>query len=180
MRNLGFGLTLGALLALSLGAQLTKTHKPDTPASANMNPGRYVQMLRCDNSDSIAGTNEPGTGESCAPGDYSKFLNATGYTSVCFIAHEYGGGTAELRGWSCEIDPATGSLDESPANMATAADPNPLCRNLTAAALDNGETWEGVQKGQVCIDGVALGHLVIELNDCVGDCDLTAGVRVAR
>lgn len=178
------GLLVGGLLTASSAlaqGQLTDSYVRISKTT------EYVsyQPIRCDNSAAIAGADSPTSGETCVSGDYSKPYDARGYKNLLVQYWEYGGGSGQVFVWSCNQAvgaPGTfgGVGSEPPANAPSAADPEPLCVELAAGA--GVADFDGLTTGTVMLNlsNQVLNWIVIEIQDCTGDCDGTVMVGLGR
>lgn len=180
------------LLLLALGLVLGITWTPawlwaaaaqisDSRGNVDTGPSYvYRQLVRCDNSASIAGTSDSG-GETCESGDWSLPLDCRGAKDVTLYFYEYGAGSGEAKLWDCIQSTGfdTFAAAEDPTAAPSAADPDPLCVDVTAGA---GVTVIGTTAGvqRVTFENLNPAYLVGEIQDCTGNCDSTLAVSCRR
>lgn len=158
-------------------------------SSGNMRPGFIeAQLFRCDNSGSLTATPVPADGVTCESGDWSKAVDARGYSQVTINMYEYGTGSADVKLWNCinplgstNYNPRGGDISgvdvpgiEDPSGLPTASDPDPMCFDLTNATTVDGSTTS------VTFTDQGLSYLVGEINTCTGNCDLTYTILVNK
>lgn len=179
--------TLGLLLLLpvagwGVAAQLSTTFQQLTFTPTF----REALLIRCDNSGSLTGADTP-AGETCESGDWSLPLDCRDMTHLKARFYEYGAGSGEAKIWSCIRLGGAGTNDggtvpgtEAPGGSPSAADPDPLCVDLTAGA---GITdFDGLTTGtiELNLSDQSLDSIVGEIEDCTGDCDSTLVVSCSR
>lgn len=189
MKTWIYWIVLVALLApasaWAAAGQLTTSFEQRANSDAHFE----VQLIRCDNSAAIAGSGPVG-GETCESGDWSRVVDARGYTNVSIGFFEYGGGSGAAKLWNCmsvpggpPAAPSTvgGSVPgtEAPGEAPSAADPDPLCVSLDdAAGVSIVGTAATVQS--LNISDQVLHFLVGEIDDCTGECDSTLFLSLGR
>jgi len=166
-------------------AQLTTSYEQ----RANNEYHFEAQLIRCDNSASIAGSGPVG-GETCTSGDWSKPVDCRGKTNISINYFEYGGGSGIAKVWDCMYVPggpaaspstAGGSVPgtEAPAGTPDGTDPDPLCVSLDdAAGISLVGTAATVQK--LNLSNQELHYIVGEIDDCTGNCDASLFVSCGR
>jgi len=143
---------------------------------------RRWQAVRCED----GGTgNTPGQGEPCEAGDWTNAMDCRDYPNVSVTHFDYSdAGSSDVKVWNClaldfpDTDTTDGDTDptilgsEAP-GLGNAADPDPLCVDLSSAVTIDG-TASGVQ--YFSLQGVKLDHIVIEVDACT-TCDTTTIVQ---
>jgi len=150
--------------------------------TANSSTYRAVQLIRCNEGTAAADANSL-TGEQCEAGDWSrKSLDCTGMATVTVKYIEYGtSSTAKV--WSClrrDGDLTAGGTEpgeEDPSGTPTAADPDPLCIELSAVAGVTLSGTTGTSQGFTLPGG--YDYLVGEI-DAASSSDSTLFVSCSR
>ena len=186
------GLLVGLLVpGVALAqAQLTSSYDGRVDSETH----REAQLIRCDNSTSIADTNPasdtPIGGETCVSGDWSKPLDCRGQKNLSVFYFEYGAGSADAKIWDCLSIPGTtvtapstlgGTIPgtEAPGGTPSAADPDPLCVSLDdAASITIDGNNPGIQLFR--LDNQDFHFIVGEINTCTGNCDSTLVASCGR
>lgn len=167
-----------ALVVPSLGwAQSQKTISKIQRHSGETH--QEVQLIRCDSSSSITG-NSPLGGESCTAGDWSIAMDCRDATNISIRYHEYSAaGSSVAKIWDCLSIPGPVSTPstlggtvpgtEAPGATPSAADPDPLCVDITAAAS---VTMNGTTTQLFNLSNQKLHFIVGEIDACT-NCDST-------
>jgi hypothetical protein len=140
---------------------------------------RRYQLIRCDNSASITGDSAAG-GETCEAGDWSVAIDCTGMTHLSARYFEYGAGSGEAKIWDCtESEGVSDALTTNPAEASrpSAADPAPLCADLTAGAS---VTLDGTTTTLMNLSNIELHYIIGGIHACTGNCDSTLVVSCGR
>lgn len=165
---------LTALWVLAWGDSAAAAQKTASYAPASTSwvsgAGRF-QLLLCDNADAIPGTG-PTTGEVCASGDWSTFVNAETATGASVLVKELGSGTISVSIWACAFDPRTGEAPGGvdPAAAPTSSNPSPICVRLASGVDGTDATNNGGDLVQVGPDW-ALPWIGVRIDTCTGNCD---------
>lgn len=139
---------------------------------------KSIMAIRCDNSAAIAGTTGIG-GETCESGDWSRALDCQDAQHLTVQFFEYGTGSAQLFVWNCQKIAGSTSAggtspgEEAPASAPSAADPDPLCYELTTPA--GIADFDGLAAGDTFLhlSGNQFHHVIAEIENCTSDCDST-------
>lgn len=145
-----------------------------------------AQMILCDLSGNIPGSDARVGGETCVSGDWTNAVDCTGALTATMTVNEFGGGTGNVILWN--VIPAFGTATtpplggdrqlatrsnlalpgvEDPSGTPTAADPDPLAVNLNGATTVDGTTTRAL-----AVTDRSFNYLVAEVNDCTGECDM--------
>lgn len=190
-------LIVGVLLVLSthpgLRAGLQSTSVTEDQDAGDLRT-RYVSYkIRCDNSGSISGSGPIG-GVVCATGDWfvdpstGLGFDARGAREVEFWADEVGTGSAEWSLYSClrpvgtrgsgAISGLQGPGLDDPTGVPTASVPGPSCVKINVDSAGNDLVVTGTDLQRLIFTAGSFEYLVPYLNDCTGDCDGSAGLRI--
>ncbi len=146
-----------------------------------------VQLIRCDVGN-LAGDNPLG-GELCEAGDWSDPVDCRDATNIGIRYFEYSAaGSSEVIIWDCLMVPGStpntstggGTIPgvEAPGGTPSAADPDPLCVDVTAAAsVTLNGTAAGVQ--MLNLSNQKFHYLIGEIEACT-DCESTLVVSCGR
>ena len=168
-----------ALPAWGVAEQLTATYL----SLNNSKLSKTAMVIRCDNSLSLSNTGAIG-GEVCQTGDWSRAYDCSDMQHLTVQYWEYGAGNSDILIWNCARIPGstadtgggTKPGEEDPsgvADAADAADPDPLCYELTVPAGITAGNFDGVTNTFLHLSGQHFHHIVAEIQDCTGDCDST-------
>jgi len=181
-------LTVGALLVP--GVALAQASNISTSKRTIQNSENHleVQLVRCDASASITGDSPVG-GETCEAGDWSEALDCRNFTNLGATYFEYSAaGSSVVKIWDCLSLPGTTTTAsssggtapsvEAPGATPSAADPDPLCVDLTLGA---GVTLNGTAAGTqlMNLSNQKLHFIVGEIDACTS-CDSTLVVSCGR
>ena len=147
-----------------------------------------VQLIRCDASASITGDSPLG-GETCEAGDWSAPMDCRDATNIGVRYFEYSAaGSSVVKIWDCLKVPGAapntssggGTIPgtEAPGGTPSAADPDPLCVDITAAAS---VTLNGTAAGtqMMNLSNQKLHYIIGEIDACT-NCDSTLVVSCGR
>ncbi len=169
------------------GAALTSTSVKSTRPTS---PYRTeLHQYRCDNSNSIPGTDAFG-GETCAAGDWWPAVDAHGAKVVTLSGKEYGTGAGQWSLFNCEDPVGSGTNElptvsrpgiEDPNSAPTPADPDPLCTRINVDASGATIPLDGVGTQEIHFSGQGrtFAHLVVRTDVCTGECDASLALEVA-
>jgi len=182
---------IGLVVLLAPGTAWSQSQLTTT-FEQRVNTENYVefQLIRCDESASIAGTGPVGGDDDCVSGSWTRAVSARDYKNLKVQFYEYGGGSAIAKVWNCvhvpggpAASPSTtgGSVPgtEAPGGTPSAADPDPLCVSLDdSAGVSLVGTAATVQ--ELNISNQVLHYIVGEIDDCTGNCDSTLNLSLGR
>lgn len=142
--------------------------------------------IRCDNSGSISGTGQVG-GETCATGTWWQAIDATGAKMASLSGREYGDGSAQIGLFNCQMPVGAGAGGipglnvpgiDSPTQAPTPAVPGPLCTRINVDLSGATVPWNGVATQEIHWIDRNFDFLVLYMDNCTGNCDLSAQLRV--
>jgi hypothetical protein len=191
---------LVALVPLSLySAQIVNSFMPFPD---NNEVFQEYQMIRLDIGDDIGVADGQAYGGTAASdNDYTRYVDARGFTQIALYVFEYGdGSTTGIKLWDC-LTPVglansafrgtaavgrdgplsgIGTLGtEAPTASPGKTDPDPLCVDITAGAgVTIIGTTAGVQKFVPARQPFSF--LVVEIDDCTGECDMSIHLVLNR
>ena len=147
--------------------------------------GRITTLrIRCDNSESIAGTG-PAGGEICATGTWWQSVDATGARMVSISGREYGAGSAQIGLFNCMMPVGAGSIAgvnvpgvDAPTQAPTPAVPGPLCTRINVDAAGAAVPFNGVATQEIHWTSRNFDHLVAFMDNCTSNCDLSVQLHV--
>lgn len=173
-------------------AQLTDSYVQlyDTQTGAQRNAS--YQLFFCDESGSIDGTGITGGSADCATDEWSQAIDARWATSMSLRVYEYGSGSVDMKLWDCVNTAANGATDASlvlpglddPSLVRSEGDLEPnsaVCTDLTLGNIA-GDTLQGTPTTDEILNlgNRTFNYLVVEIENCTGNCDSLTILQLSR